>query len=118
MDNFISPTGSQAISVYTRREEMVYGIYENELDSLSSHNTISVSCFSISAWILSLIPIDSIILDKPFEWKTLNTFIIIVSIIFLIFGSIHWWKKRGLTQKIKNKSKVIEQKLSSYDLAV
>jgi len=29
-----------------KREELVYGIYENELDSLSSHNTISTTCFS------------------------------------------------------------------------
>ena len=48
MSNF-SFGGSHAVSVYTTREEIVYGIFENELDSLSEHNTLSMVCFSVGS---------------------------------------------------------------------
>ncbi len=101
--------GSQVVSVHTWREELVYSIYENELESLSSHNTISTACFSIAAFVMAQIPLSTFILNKPFEWHTSYTLLLVISVIFFIFGGFHWYKKRGLTQKIKSKSTIINK---------
>lgn len=107
MSNF-SPTGagSQAISVYTKREEIVYGIFENELDSLSNYNMLSASCFSIGSLFFGKL-IDSISNSVPFSgWY----FWALLTFVPYIIGLILFLKIKGLTDKIKNKSKPIDPK--------
>ncbi len=102
MSNF-SFGGSHAVSVYTTREEIVYGIFENELDSLSEHNTLSMVCFSVGSLFINKVIDDwGLNFNQYYHWALLT-------IIPYLLGSFFLWKKRGLTKKIKEKSKPIGQ---------
>lgn len=94
-------SGSHAVSVYTRREEIVFGIFESELDSLSDHNTLSTVCFSMGSLFAGKF-IDTLgsPISQNYHW-------LLLFIVPYILGAIIFWKKMGLTNRIKKKSKPI-----------
>jgi hypothetical protein len=92
--------GSKTTSIYTERQVRVFAIHEPELDMLSNFNNISTLFFSISTWCLTTA------FDR---WGTDKEIIsyILFGITSLIVGVVIWYKKRGITNKIKMESKNI-----------
>jgi hypothetical protein len=95
--------GSKTTSIYTERQVKVFAIHEPELDTLSYFNAFSTACFSISTWCFT----------TAFEHceavKDIknNMIYIVFGILSLLAGGISWYKKRGVTNKIKMESKNI-----------
>lgn len=89
------------IPIYTRRNEIVYGVFETELDTLSNYNSFSTFFFSLGAFFIEKV------VNWGHGWSSLvdykNPFFL-VSIFCIFLGGIFFWKKRGLTEKIKRNS--------------
>lgn len=99
MSNFTQ--GSGIGTIYTKREEIVYNVFESELDMLSEYNHLSTAAFSVGS-MFSYKAIDS--LGCPFvdtyHWYLLFFFPCLIGIWLLC-------KRRGLTSYIKKKSKIV-----------
>lgn len=95
--------GSKTTSIYTERQVKVFAIHEPELDTLSYFNDFSIVCFSLGTWCLTTA-------FEHFEVaKDINNIksYIVFGILSLLAGGISWYKKRGVTNKIKMESKNI-----------
>lgn len=102
MSNFTPSAGIGTI--YTKREEIVYNIFESEMDQLSSYNDISTFCFAFGAMF-----IDSLMHSINTKLPILENYkLYLVYIIPWIIGIFFWFKKHGLTSSIKKKSVVIK----------
>lgn len=100
MTNFTSSAGIGTI--YTKREEIVYNIFETELDMLSEYNHLSTAAFSFGS-LFSYKAIDSLghPIVETYQWYLLV-------LVPLLCGAWLVYKKRGLTSYIKKKSVVVK----------
>ena len=92
--------GSKTTSIYTERKVKVFAIHEPELDTLSDFNTFSTVCFSLSTWCFTTA-------FEHFDTTKDVKVYIVFGILSLLVGGIIWYKKRGVTNKIKMDSKNI-----------
>lgn len=92
--------GSKTTSIYTERQVKVFAIHEPELDTLSNFNDFSLACVSLGTWCLTTA------FDRWGSGKEIISYIVF-GIASLLVGGVIWWKKRGITDKIKMESKNI-----------
>lgn len=89
-------------TIYMKREEIVYNVFESELDMLSVYNHLSTAAFSFGSMFLYK-AIESI--DHPFL-ETYHWYLLVL--LPFLCGVWFLYKKRGLTSYIKKKSVVIK----------
>lgn len=92
-------------SVYTKRDQKVYAFFENELDTLSNYNNVTIAASAVGSFFLHII--SECYLDKT---KTIGDYypFVIICVLSYIFAGWNYFKKEGLAAKIKSQSTVIK----------
>lgn len=92
-------------SDYTKRDQKVYALFENELDTLSNYTNVTIVASAVGSFFLHTI--SERFLDKTQAIVDYYPFVIIC-VLSYIFAGWNYFKKKGLAAKIKSQTTVIE----------
>lgn len=107
--------GSTVRPTYVQRNPTVYGVFEHEMDNLTTWNLISSIFFSFGsaclAFCLTLFLESSVSTTQTDVFKAIYAIGmpagIGLSIVFYLLGILFWWKRGGTLRRIKTESEPI-----------